>query len=50
MTNYLTDYETTFKYTALYTSEHNDILKCYWKTLYTMKNIMLLNVNLFNRF
>jgi hypothetical protein len=42
--------QTTFKYTVSYTSEHNSIAEWCWKTLCTMKNIMLLNVKLFNRF
>jgi hypothetical protein len=42
--------QTTFKYTVLYTSEHNSIAEWCWRTFCTMKNIMLLNVKLFNRF
>jgi hypothetical protein len=50
MTNYITDYRATLEYTVSYTSEHNSIAKWCWKHFYTMKNVMLLNVKLFNRF
>ena len=50
MINYMTDKKVTFKYIISYTSKHNSIVKCCWCTLYTMKNIMLLNADLFNCF
>jgi len=50
MTDYITDKRVTLEYTVLYTSEHNSIVKCCWCTLYTIKNFMLLNADLFNCF
>ena len=50
MMNYMTDKKITLKYIILYTSEHNSIVKCCWCTFYIMKNVMLLNADLFNCF
>jgi len=46
----MTDHRATFEYIVSYISEHNFIAECCWKTLYTMKSVMLLNVKLFNCF
>jgi len=50
MMNYITDKKVTLKYIILYTSEHNFIVKCCWCIFCIMKNIILLNANLFNCF
>ena len=50
MTSYIADYEATLEFSALYTSEHNSVAEQCWQIIHTMKDFMLLNTKLPNRF